>query len=70
MRVNNYTQILQSVCNTLYLHKVFCVKEKEALTVVYQLLAAFSSLVSNKIFHSRTATAFQGIVTFCVERDY
>ena len=48
----------------LYLHTVFCVKEKEALTVVHQLFAVISSLVLSKIFHSETTTDFQGIVTF------
>ena len=38
---------------------MFCVKEKEALTVVQRLLAVISGLVSNKIFHSKTATGFQ-----------
>ena len=48
---------------------MFCVKEKEALTVVQWLLAVISGLVSSKMFHSETATGFQGIVTFSALRS-
>ena len=49
------------VCNVL------C-KREGSTYFIQRLFAVISGLVSNKIFHSETATGFLGIVTFSVLR--